>query len=163
MELNICRDAEASGSPEEKSTGQTWPLEARKATQILGETLARKLPSGAILLLSGTLGAGKTTLVQGLAKGLGITEQITSPTFALAQHYPEGKPKLIHLDLYRLEEKSCANELFFQEEEESRVTKALMAIEWPERLSIEIPEAWRLELKYQNKGRIARLSYPRQK
>ena len=75
---------------------------------------------GAILLLSGPLGAGKTSLVQGLAEGLGITEPITSPTFALAQHYPQGEPQLVHLDLYRLEQPASADELFLQEEEEAR-------------------------------------------
>ena len=70
---------------------------------MLGQSLARELPSGAILLLMGPLGAGKTSLVQGLALGCGIDEPITSPTFALAQHYPQGEPPLVHLDLYRLE------------------------------------------------------------
>ena len=98
--------------------------------------------------------------MQGLARGLGITEPVTSPTFALAQHYPESKPKLIHIDLYRLEQKESANELFLQEEEESRANNALMAIEWPERLSLELPEAWRLELLYEKEGRRARLIRP---
>ena len=76
-------------------------------THARGITLARELPKGSVLLLSGELGAGKTSLVQGLAAGLGITEAVTSPTFALAQHYsrPDApqQPVLVHLDLYRLE------------------------------------------------------------
>ena len=60
------------------------------------------------------------------------TEPITSPTFALAQHYPQGEPKLVHLDLYRLEQPASADELFLQEEEEASATGALMAVEWPE-------------------------------
>ena len=90
--------------------------------------LARALPAGSILLLIGPLGAGKTSLVQGLAEGLGIDEPITSPTFALAQHYPQGTPRLIHLDLYRLEQPSSADELFLQEEEEAIASEALMAV-----------------------------------
>ena len=158
--MNLCRDAEASGSLEMNTTVQVWALETLEATRGLGESLAQKLPGGAILLLSGAMGAGKTSLVQGLARGLGITEPVTSPTFALAQHYPESKPKLIHIDLYRLEQKESANELFLQEEEESRANNALMAIEWPERLSLELPEAWKLELFYQKEGRKARLIKP---
>ena len=57
------------------------------ATYARGIALARELPKGSVLLLSGELGAGKTSLVQGIAAGLGITEAVTSPTFALAQHY----------------------------------------------------------------------------
>ena len=90
MELNLCRDAEASGSLEPDSTGHVWALETLETTRALGRLLARELPTGAILLLSGPLGAGKTSLVQGLAEGLGISEAITSPTFALAQHTPRG-------------------------------------------------------------------------
>jgi len=76
-------------------------------------------------MLQGELGAGKTCLVQGLAMALGIDEPITSPTFALAQHYkrpvPDGRPHaLIHLDLYRLEQPAAAAELFAQEEGKPR-------------------------------------------
>ncbi len=158
----MCRDAEASGSPEPESTGNVWALETPETTRALGRSLVRKLPRGAILLLSGPLGAGKTSLVQGLAEGLGITEPITSPTFALAQHYPMGTAKLVHLDLYRLEDPMSAYELFLQEEEEARASKALMAVEWPERLGIELTETWRLEISHQNNGRLAVLTPPKQ-
>ena len=69
-------------------------------THARGIALARELPKGSVMLLSGELGAGKTSLVQGLAAGLGITEAVTSPTFALAQHYsrPDApqQPVLVH-------------------------------------------------------------------
>ena len=161
MELNLCRDAEASGSLEPDSTGHVWALETLETTRALGRLLARELPTGAILLLSGPLGAGKTSLVQGLAEGLGISEAITSPTFALAQHYPQGKPQLVHLDLYRLEQPASADELFLQEEEEARSTGALMAVEWPERLGLDLAEAWLLELRHQDEGRLAQLTSPK--
>ena len=160
VELNLCRDAEASGSLGPDSTGHVWPLETLETTRALGRLLARELPTGTILLLSGPLGAGKTSLVQGLAEGLGISEAITSPTFALAQHYPQGTPRLVHLDLYRLEHPSSADELFLQEEEEARAAGALMAVEWPERLRLDLPEAWRLDLRHQDEGRLAQLSPP---
>ena len=161
MELNLCRDAEASGSLEPDSTGHVWALETLETTHALGRLLARELPTGSILLLSGPLGAGKTSLVQGLAEGLGISEAITSPTFALAQHYPQGKPQLVHLDLYRLEQPASADELFLQEEEEASATGALMAVEWPERLGLDLAEAWLLELRHQDEGRLAQLTSPK--
>ena len=99
--------------------------------------------------------------MQGISEGLGISEPITSPTFALAQHYPQGTPQLVHIDLYRLEHPAAADELFLQEEEEARASGALMAVEWPERLSLDLAEAWRLELSHQNEGRLAQLISPR--
>ena len=122
------------------------------ATQALGRELAQHwlaLPPGErpILLLQGDLGAGKTCLTQGLAAGLGIDELITSPTFALAQHYSGRAGSLVHLDLYRLEQAAAADELFAQEEEEALALNALMAVEWAERLSF-VPEgAWQVGLE----------------
>ena len=158
--MNLCRDAEASGSPGADSTQRVWDLETLETTRALGRELAQRLPKGAILLLQGPLGAGKTSLVQGLALACGIGEPITSPTFALAQHYPQGRPPLVHLDLYRLEAPGSADELFLQEEEEARAMNALMAVEWPERLSVNLPEAWRLSLKHKGDERRAELTPP---
>jgi tRNA threonylcarbamoyladenosine biosynthesis protein TsaE len=112
-----------------------------------------------VLLLSGDLGAGKTCLVQGLAAGLGIDEPITSPTFALAQHYEgrlaDGTPTaLVHLDLYRLEQSAAADELLLQEEEEALALGAVLAVEWPGRLSLMPAGAWQVELE------LARASEP---
>ena len=125
-----------------------WTLDKPESTMSLGSTLTKKFPDLSILLLNGPLGAGKTTLVKGIAKSLKIQEPITSPTFPLSQHYPFGSPPLIHLDLYRLEESNAANEFFLQEEEESICMGALMVVEWPERLSLKIPDAWRGKLEY---------------
>ena len=161
MELNLCRDAEASGSLGADSTGRVWWLETLETTHSLGEQLALALPKKAILLMQGPLGAGKTSLVQGIARACGIDEPITSPTFALAQHYLQGQPPLVHLDLYRLESPGAADELFLQEEEEARAIGALMAVEWPERLEIDLPEAWLLELSHHGEGRQAQLTPPR--
>ena len=119
------------------------------------------------LLLIGDLGAGKTCLVQGMAEALGIDEPITSPTFALAQHYRGGREggdatALVHLDLYRLEEGPAADELFAQEEEEARALGGLMAVEWPERLTALPADAWLVELSLRDPdrpeaGRLARI------
>ena len=161
MEINRCRDAETSGSLAADSTGCIWHLETLETTHALGRQLALLLPPGSILLLNGPLGAGKTSLVQGLAQGLGINEPITSPTFALAQHYTSGHPPLVHLDLYRLEHPAAADELFLQEEEEAKALHALMAVEWPERLNLSLPEAWCLALEpLASGGRRAQLIPP---
>jgi tRNA threonylcarbamoyladenosine biosynthesis protein TsaE len=152
------------------------------ATAALGQELAALLLNGGgadggaasdaasgatppTLLLQGELGAGKTCLVQGLALALGIDEPITSPTFALAQHYSglsaDGRPHaLVHLDLYRLEQPAAAAELFAQEEEEALALGAVLAVEWPERLPW-LPEgAWRLELHHDGDRRRAVLRAP---
>ena len=134
------------------------------ATHARGIALARELPKGSVLLLSGELGAGKTSLVQGIAAGLGISEAVTSPTFALAQHYSHPnepqQPVLVHLDLYRLELPEAADELFAQEEELAAESGALLAVEWPQRLSFSPSVAWRLQLLYCDGGRKLLISPP---
>ena len=139
------------------------------ATRGLGEDLAGWMltepqPNVPLLLLQGELGAGKTCLVQGLGRALGIKEPITSPSFALAQHYlgqRQGRvTRLVHLDLYRLEQPASADELFAQEEEEARSLGALLAVEWPERLSRWPEPAWRVELRHRQDGRQAVFSQP---
>lgn len=120
-------------------------------------------PGCQLLLLRGELGAGKTCLVQGLAEGLGIVEPVTSPSFALAHHYSGQRGSvataLVHLDLYRLEQPAAADELFAQEEEEARDLGAVLAVEWPERLSFRPEPCWWLELELAGSGRRARLGH----
>ena len=152
MNGNLCGVSEASGSRVAQSTYRTWTLKDLEATHALGRWLAGADARPALLLLKGELGAGKTSLVQGIALALGIEEPITSPTFALSQHYPQGEPPLVHLDLYRLELASAADDLFLQEEEEARGLGALLVVEWPERLSLALPEAWTLELAHRQEG-----------
>ena len=139
-----------------------WTLNKPESTVSLGTRLTKKIPDLSILLLNGPLGAGKTTLVKGIAKSLRIKEPITSPTFPLSQHYPSGSPPLVHIDLYRLEEASAANEFFLQEEEESKAMGALMIVEWPERLTLSMPDAWRGKIEYSSnkKARIFQLIPP---
>ena len=74
-----------------------------KETIQLGRKLAQGLNPQSIILLQGPIGAGKTSFVQGIADGLCIEEDITSPTFALSHHYNSGTIPLVHMDLYRLE------------------------------------------------------------
>ena len=152
MELNICGDAEASGSLIKQSTDWSWTLKDLEATRALGRYLVQQPERPSLLLLEGTLGAGKTSLVQGIASAVGINEPITSPTFALAQHYPQGQPPLVHLDLYRLELPAAADDLFLQEEEEALGMGAMLVVEWSERLSLSLPDAWRLQLSHRREG-----------
>ena len=139
-----------------------WSLDKPESTVLLGTRLTKNFPELRILLLNGPLGAGKTTLVKGIAKSLSIKETITSPTFPLSQHYPSGSPPLVHIDLYRLEEPNAANEFFLQEEEESKAMNALLVVEWPERLTLPMNDAWRGNLKYSssNKARFFQLIPP---
>lgn len=101
----------------------------------MGKLLGQVLPAGSTLLLSGELGSGKTTLVQGIGAGLGITEPISSPTFILLNEYLEGRVPLYHLDLYRLQTAE-ADALFLENYWSGlEVPLGIVAIEWSERLS----------------------------
>ena len=129
-------------------------VESLKETLNLGKKLSHKLNPQSIVLLKGPIGAGKTSFVQGIAKGLSISEDITSPTFALSHHYNSGKIPLIHLDLYRLESISSAKEVFFCEEEEALQSKAILVVEWPELIEPLIKDFWKIEISYaKNFGR----------
>ena len=83
-------------------------LSNEEETKNLGKSIAKELTPNSILILKGEIGAGKTSLVKGIAQGLDITETITSPTFALSHHYYSGITPLIHIDLYRLTNESSA-------------------------------------------------------
>jgi tRNA threonylcarbamoyladenosine biosynthesis protein TsaE len=100
-------------------------------TEALGEKLGRTAQSGFVLALSGDLGAGKTQLVKGIARGLGATVRVHSPTFTLVNEYGGGRLKLFHLDLYRLETPaqilSAGIEEFLQPD-------GVAVIEWAERI-----------------------------
>ena len=129
-------------------------VENLKETLNLGEKFSQKLNPQSIVLLKGPIGAGKTSFVQGIARGLSISENITSPTFALSHHYSSGKIPLIHLDLYRLENSYSAKEVFFSEEEEASQNEAILIIEWPELIEPLIKDFWKIEISYaKNYGR----------
>ena len=161
MKKSHCGSSQASYLNKRQSTDSCLLLKNVEETMALGQAIHHNFPDVNLLLIEGPLGVGKTSLVKGLAISLGINEPITSPTFALAQHYPSGQPPLIHLDLYRLEEHKAADELFLQEEEESKSQDGLMVVEWPERLSLALPEAWNLQLNYcDDGGRTAQIHPP---
>lgn len=104
-----------------------------EATLELGARLARILRPGQVVALHGDLGAGKTVLSRGFARGLGITEPVTSPTFTVAQEYqaPDGT-WFYHLDMYRIDNERSA--LAFGIEEYLFAPDAVTLVEWPERI-----------------------------
>ena len=137
-------------------------VENLKETLNLGEKLSQKLNPQSIVLLQGPIGAGKTSFVQGIAKGLSISEDVTSPTFALSHYYNSGKIPLIHLDLYRLENSSSAKEVFFSEEEEALQKQAILVVEWPELIESAIENFWKIEISYaKNCGRNYAIKDPK--
>lgn len=84
-------------------------------TAALAAEIAEKLKGGETLVLRGGLGAGKTTFTKGLAKALGVTRNVVSPTFTLVREYEEGRLKLYHFDLYRIEDEGELEELGLDE------------------------------------------------
>ena len=137
------------------------------ATQALGMELGHlamrqasdSATAGSVILLTGELGSGKTTLVQGLAQGIGIVDPIVSPTFTIINEYFTGRLPLYHLDLYRLDATEV-DELNLETYWLGIETEpGIMAIEWAERLSYLPPEYLRVELTYDPiEGRIAKIS-----
>jgi len=123
-----------------------------KATLDLGIKLGQSLTPGNVILLEGDLGAGKTTLVQGIGQGLGITESIVSPTFTLINEYTQGRIPLYHLDLYRLEPQEVAALNLETYWEGIEVELGIVAIEWSERMPY-LPDSYlHLRLTYREDG-----------
>lgn len=105
-------------------------------TEQFGYELAHTLGPNTILAIQGNLGAGKTTFVQGLAKGLGVLDPVQSPTFTYLQIYEGPGLALYHFDLYRLEKESDFVGLGFEEVFDAG---GIVAIEWPDRIASLIP------------------------
>ena len=100
-------------------------------TEALGEQFGRAAQRGWVIALSGDLGAGKTQFVKGLARGLGISARVHSPTFTLVAEYTGGRLDLFHLDLYRLE---TADEILSAGIEDFLQPDGVAVIEWAEKL-----------------------------
>lgn len=97
-----------------------------------GEKLGETLKSGDIVALFGQLGAGKTVFAKGIAAGLGIAEEVTSPTFTFLKEY-EGRLRLFHFDLYRIEDEEALENIGFCDYLQA---KGVCAIEWPEKAEL---------------------------
>jgi len=126
-----------------------FSLPDAEATRSLGITLGQSLPAGSVILLEGDLGSGKTTLVQGIGEGLGITEPIVSPTFTLINEYTTGRLPLYHLDLYRLQPEEIAALHLETYWEGVEFELGIMAIEWAEKLDYKPPSYLRVCLSSQ--------------
>jgi len=98
-------------------------------TEVVGEALGRVLQPGTVLAYRGDLGAGKTAFTRGLARGLGATEQVTSPTYTIVNEYLSGRIPLFHFDMYRL---ASADDLFDIGWEDYLERGGVCAVEWSE-------------------------------
>ncbi len=118
----------------------------RELTLRLGELTGRQMEKQTSIALTGELGAGKTTFIQGLAKGLGVPEQyyVTSPTFNIINTYPADRFTLCHLDLYRLESVDELETIGFDDLIDD---KCILAVEWPDLLS-EISFEFDIEIEF---------------
>lgn len=121
------------------ATGLRLRTRGPAETQRLAEALATVLADGDLLVLTGDLGAGKTCFTQGLGRGLGVSERITSPTFTLANRY-HGRLTLNHLDVYRLDSAAESADLGLSELLEDGVT----VIEWGDRIEEVLPHGYLL-------------------
>lgn len=102
-------------------------LHSLEDTQALAQRLADSLPEGALVLLTGPMGAGKTTLVKFLAQALGFAGEVTSPTYTLIHEYPSPKGLIVHIDAYRMADQE---ELYSLGLEDYLPEARLVLIEW---------------------------------
>jgi tRNA threonylcarbamoyladenosine biosynthesis protein TsaE len=103
-------------------------------TEAVGAAIGSQLRVGDLVVLTGDLGAGKTTFAKGLARALGVTQKVTSPTFTIVQEY-DGRLPVAHIDVYRLDRIQELHDLGFEELLESRVT----IVEWGEAIALVLP------------------------
>ena len=126
---------------------QRYLSKAEAETRAIAARLVAGLAPGAVVLLSGDLGAGKTAFVRGMAEGLGIEPgEVTSPTFTLVHEYRGGRLPLVHVDLYRLASADL-DEIGMDPE---LAAAGVVAVEWAERLSRRMPDA--VEVRLSDRG-----------
>jgi len=113
-------------------------------TEAVGEALAKTLAPGTVIAFTGDLGAGKTAFTRGLARGLGIAERVTSPTFTIVNEYTGGRLPLFHFDMYRLE---SADELFDIGWEDYLRRGGVCAVEWSEKVEEALSGALRIDIR----------------
>jgi tRNA threonylcarbamoyladenosine biosynthesis protein TsaE len=121
-------------------------LNSVEAAQAFGESWAAGLVGGEIFALHGVLGAGKTQLAKGLARGLGFRGDVTSPTFTIVHEYRGGRLPMYHIDLYRIQGEKEAVDIGL---EEYLPSDGVTVIEWPERIASILPpqtQHWKLEV-----------------
>ncbi|MEX2244565.1 MAG: tRNA (adenosine(37)-N6)-threonylcarbamoyltransferase complex ATPase subunit type 1 TsaE [Fimbriimonadaceae bacterium] len=134
--------------------GADYALPDEAATRALGAELSKRLKPGDVVLLSGELGAGKTTLVRGLLEALGHESAVRSPTYNLVQTF-DTDPPVMHADLYRVaSHKGIGIEDYLETH--------LCLIEWPDRAAGLVPEggAWLVHIAFAESGRTATVAPP---
>ena len=113
-------------------------------TEAVGQALGAVLKPGTVLAYEGDLGAGKTAFTRGLARGLGATEQVTSPTYTVVNEYLSGRMPLFHFDMYRL---SCAEDLWDIGWEDYLDRGGVCAVEWSENVAEAMEDAIRVRIE----------------
>lgn len=127
------------------SPGESRLLLGHAAQRALGAAVAHALPPGSVLFLEGELGAGKTTLTQGLVGAYGFSEGVTSPTYALMHAYPTPAGRVLHVDAYRVRDVA---ELYEMDLEDLVAGSRLSVVEWGEGLYADYPAAPVLRLEH---------------
>ena len=129
-----------------------FAVKSANELQYIAERMAKFLFPGAFLALNGDLGAGKTTFSQGLAKGLGVEEEISSPTFTIIKQYDELELPLYHMDVYRLERAEEMEDLGY---EEYFYGDGVTVVEWAENIKELWPKEYlEIRFNYVPEGRI---------
>ena len=122
---------------------RVFTTKSEKQTIDLGKKLAKSFFAGLTIVLNGELGAGKTAITKGFAKGLGIKEAVTSPTFTIMNEYVGKKLPLYHFDMYRIEDSSEAFEFglseYFIKSKDTGITPGVAVIEWAQNIADLIP------------------------
>jgi tRNA threonylcarbamoyladenosine biosynthesis protein TsaE len=140
VEVPSWRSGDVDAAPVDEAQLAAW-----------GREFARSLPRPAVIALQGELGAGKTTLARAICAELGVTEKVTSPTFALVHRYAANGSLVYHVDAYRLKPDDNARDLGFDEMLADR--GAVVLVEWPERLGSHAPPfTHRIALSYSDDG-----------
>ncbi len=135
-------------------------LKNLRETELLGEKIAERLKKGTVIALIGELGTGKTAMTKAIAKGLGITENVNSPTFTLVQEYYSGKLPFFHFDVYRVD---AIDELDVIDFNEYFYSDGICVVEWADLIEKELPdEAIRVFIEYakEEDSRIIKIEDP---
>ena len=112
-------------------------IASEKETEQIGEAIGQAAEPGTVVALIGDLGTGKTTLTKSIARGLGVTETVTSPTFNIIREYKTGRIPLYHFDVYRIEEPEEMEEVGF---EEYFYGDGICVVEWADIIEELLPE-----------------------
>ena len=115
---------------------ERWETHSAVETEAVGEEIAKTLKSGTVVALFGGMGMGKTAFVRGLARGLQLSAEVSSPTFALVHDYG-GNPPLVHFDMYRI---SSWDDLLTTGYYDYLDAGAILVIEWSENIQAALPE-----------------------